>query len=257
MDTSALGLPLEYQKLPQYFDAWNINEDTDLKNSIIEKLLKKQKVQSVLDFTCGTGSQVFFLKKRGYSTVGADFSPGLLEIARARASRENLDITFIDGDMRILKVAAFDAVITIFNAIGHLVRGDFEKALCNIHSNLKEGGIYIFDILNLEAMTDESVADLSYFIHKKVGDTQILSTQCSTLDREKGILTCYDTIMLQKNAERPERLHNTFSLQLYTEKELRHMLERNGFEMVDVYDMDGAKFIANESPNILTVARKK
>jgi hypothetical protein len=31
-----LGLPLEYQKIPELFDAHNINEQTEVKNSLIE-----------------------------------------------------------------------------------------------------------------------------------------------------------------------------------------------------------------------------
>lgn len=58
-----LGLPIEYKKSPKYFDAHNISDDTDTKNSVIEKLLRKQKVDTVLDLTCVTGSQVFFLTK--------------------------------------------------------------------------------------------------------------------------------------------------------------------------------------------------
>ncbi len=90
--TKKLGLPIEYKKLPQYFDAHNIGEDTEAKNAVLEKLLKKHKVASVLDLTCGTGSQVFFLTKRGYQVVGSDFSPALLKIARDKAKKEKLKI---------------------------------------------------------------------------------------------------------------------------------------------------------------------
>lgn len=252
-----LGLPLEYQKLPEYFDAGNINDDTATKNAVIEKLLSTYQVNTILDLTCGTGSQVFFLNERGYNVTGADFSPALLKIARARASREKIDLTFIDGDMRTLKVGTFDAVITIFNAIGHVTKAGFEKTLRNIHNNLNAGGIYIFDILNLEAMTDTVVADLAYFVHKKVRDTQILSTQCSTIDRAQGILTSYDALLIQKNAEVPERFHNTFSLKIYTATELRAMLAKNGFETLGHYGIQGEEFMEETTQNILTVARKK
>lgn len=251
-----LGLPLEYQKLPQYFDAHNMGEDTEAKNSIIEKLLKAHGVKTVLDLTCGTGSQVFFLIKRGYKCTGADFSPALLEIARKRARDENIDVNFIDGDMRTLKVGQFDAVITIFNAVGHLTKDDFEKAMRNISDNLKDGGIYVFDILNLEAMTDHVVSDLACYTRKKVGDTLIHSAQCSTIDKANGILTSYETHMIQKDAEIPKRFTHEFSLQIYTAQELRDMLARNGFETVGQYDIDGSAFIKDTTTNILTIARK-
>ena len=179
MRKGRLGLPLEYKRRPEYFEAHNIGDDTNAKNGVIEKLLKTHKVRTVLDLTCGTGSQVFFLAKHGYEVTGADFSPALLERARKRAQNEKKDIRFIDGDMRTLKVGAFDAIITIFNAVGHLTKAGFEKAMRNICQNLKEGGIYVFDILNLEAMTDRAVVDLAMHVSKKVGDSQIYQIQCS------------------------------------------------------------------------------
>ena len=168
-----LGLPFEYQKLPEFFDSQNVCDDTDAKNNALEKLLKDHKVQTVLDMTCGTGSQVFYLAKRGYKVTGSDFSSALLEIARKKALTEKLDLSFIDGDMRTLQVGQFDAVITMFNAIGHLRKKDFEKTLKNIRKNLKDGGLYIFDIFNLEAMTDSAVIDFATHNQKKVGDTTL------------------------------------------------------------------------------------
>lgn len=256
MSKVKLGLPLEYKKLPEYFDAHNICDDTDSKNSVIENLLRSHKVKTVLDLTCGTGSQVFFLAKRGYHVTGADFSPALLEIARERASNEKIDVKFIDGDMRTLKVGHFDAVITIFNAVGHLTKAGFEKALKNIHRNLKDGGLYVFDILNLEAMTDNVVADLAMHTHKKIGETQIHALQCSSIDINKGLLTSYDSCMIQKNANNPQRFNHKFSLQIYTAKELREMLARNGFETIRQSGMDGSEFVDDKTLNILNVARK-
>jgi ubiquinone/menaquinone biosynthesis C-methylase UbiE len=99
-----LGLPLEYQQMPEYFDAHNISEQTEAKNALIEKLLKEQNVKSVLDMTCGTGSQVFYLAERGLDVIGSDFSPALLDIARAKTKEMHRKITFIDGDIRNLKI---------------------------------------------------------------------------------------------------------------------------------------------------------
>ena len=44
-----LGLPLEYKKLPEFFDAHNINDDSEQKNIVLEKLLKKYQVKTILD----------------------------------------------------------------------------------------------------------------------------------------------------------------------------------------------------------------
>lgn len=252
-----LGLPFEYQQMPEYFDAHNINEDTETKNALIEKLLKGQRVNTVLDMTCGTGSQVFYLADRGYKVVGSDFSPALIKNARSKAHKLGKDITFIDGDMRDLYVEKFDAVITIFNAVGHLTKSDFEKALQNIHANLKNGGVYIFDIFNLQAITDNIINDFKMDIESIVNGIKIRNIQNSEIDREKGFLISHDHYTIFKEGGEPEVHTNTFSLQIYTSEELQTILAKNGFEIIHQYDMEGNDFIADKSLNILTVARKK
>jgi SAM-dependent methyltransferase len=249
-----LGLPLEYKTFPEYFDAHNIGDDTEAKNTVLEKLLKKYNVKTVLDLTCGTGSQVFFLHQRGYDVVGSDFSPDLLKIARRKAGKAK--IKWVDGDMRSVRVGQFDAAITMFNSVGHLTQAGFEKAMRNIRKNLKDGGLYVFDIFNLDAMTDKVVSKFSMHSHKIVGDTQIHHAQCSTIDRKNALLTSYDCNTFQKNAERPTTVQNKFSLQIYSAKKLRELLSRNGFKVLKQTGIDGAKFSPKRSISILTVAQK-
>lgn len=253
-----LGLPFEYQRYPELFDPPDKDCDVgNVNNLLIECFLTKFSVKTVLDMTCGTGRQLFFLKKFGYQCTGSDFSPRLLEIARNRAKHEKANINFIDGDMRHLKVGQFDAVITMDNAIGHLTKSSFAKAIRNIHSNLKDGGIYIFDIFNLEAMTDQVVADFQYCYSKIVDDSHFHKIQFSTIDRKNGFLTSYDHFVVQKKVGIPKSFKNKFTLQLYTAKELKEMLTHNGFDVIGQYDMNGRRFSAKKSINIFTVAKKQ
>ena len=148
-------IPDWYNKDSEYEEA--LHEDTPnsiTTNRTIEKILKKYKAKTVLDLTCGTGSQVFWLLKRGYQVTGSDISRGMLKIAERKAKKEKISIKFLRGDMRTINVGKFDAAMTIFNAIGHLTKAGFEKAMRNIHRNLNGGGIYVFDILNLSYVQD-------------------------------------------------------------------------------------------------------
>ncbi|MBX9831154.1 class I SAM-dependent methyltransferase [Candidatus Babeliales bacterium] len=255
MSKSTLGLPLEYSTLHKFYDALCAG-DIDSKNNLIETILKKYHVQTVLDLTCGTGSQVFWLAKCGYKVTGSDISPALLAQAREKALQEKIDVTLIDGDMRTVKVGRFDAAITIFNAVGHLTKTDFEKAMQNIHSNLKKGGLYVFDILNLSAMTDEAVENLAMDVSKTVDGITIRNVQYSTIDRETGRLTSYDSFTLQEGSSEPQILTGEFTLQIYTAQELTEMLARSGFKVLEQCGLDGAKFSDHTTTNILTVAQK-
>lgn len=252
-----LNLPLEYNKHSKFFDAWNISPETESKNAVIEKILKKHKAKSILDLTCGTGSQVLFLAKKGYKIIGADFSEDLLKIARQKAKKEKLDLQFLHGDMRNIKVGKFDAAITIFNAIGHLTKSGFAKALKNINHNLRDDGIYVFDIFNLEAMNEKNVADLAYQAHKKVGDEQFISSQFSTLDKKSGILTSYDHYFIQKKTAKPRSFQHKFSLQIYTAKQIEKMLLQAGFKLLEKYEINGSAFSNKKSTTMLIVAKKQ
>lgn len=253
---NVLGLPIEYQQMPEFFDSHNIHADTEAKNAVIEKLLKEQKVHTVLDLTCGTGSQVFYLTERGYEVVGSDFSPALLVTAREKAIQKKKNITFIDGDMRTLKAGKFDAVITIASAIGHLTKADFSKALNNIRDNLKNGGVYIFDIFNLEAITEEIIDDFKMEIEDTIDGKKMRNSQYSEIDKDHGLLTSHDHYTIFNDNGDTKVSTNTFSLQIYTADELRKILANHGFEVIKQLDTRGETFLPDKSINVLTVARK-
>ena len=48
----------------------------------------------VADLGCGPGAHVLELARRGYDVTGVDASPRMVEVARTRAARDELDATF-------------------------------------------------------------------------------------------------------------------------------------------------------------------
>lgn len=246
-----------YNKDSEHYDTFN--EDTAnsrTTNSTIEKILKKYKVSTVFDLTCGTGSQVFWLAKRGYKVTGSDISTGMLKIAKSKASIEKRSIKLLQGDMRTIKVGKFDAAITIFNAIGHLTKAGFEKAMRNVHKNLNDGGIYVFDIFNLSyLMNNDNITKLSIEWVRTIGNTKLREIQHSII-ANKGVLISYTTNYVQKGSGKPKMSKSIGTLQLYTAKELREMLVRNGFKVLGQYGINGSKFSERKTERILTIAKK-
>lgn len=252
-------------KIPKWYDecagseeAFNANSPNDITtNQTIEKILKKYKANSVLDLTCGTGSQVFWLLKRGYQVTGSDISEGMLKIAERKAKSNKIKIKFLRGDMRSTNVGKFDAVITIFNAIGHLTKADFEKTMRNVYRNLNEGGIYIFDILNLSyVLNEDNIIKLSHDVIKTIGNTKIRELQHSIVDNN-GILISYSTSYEQKKSGKLITSKNEATLQLYTAKELKAMLARNGFKVLKQCGIDGSAFSEKKTERIVTIAKKQ
>ncbi len=247
--------PSHYNKEAESYDAFNEKNSRQI-NQFIEAIFSKHKIKSVLDLSCGTGSQVFWLAKHRYEVIGADINSKMLKIAKVKAKQAKLPINFIKGDMRTLKVGKFDAVITIFNSIGHLTKLDFEKALQNVHTNLKDSGLYIFDIFNLSHLLNgNNITNLTIDCQEVVGDTKFREIQYSTIS-EDGILASYDTYYQQKGISKPKVTKCLQTLQVYTAKQLRDMLHGNGFKVLNQSDIDGSQFIENKSERILTIAKK-
>ena len=247
--------PSHYNKEAESYDAFNENS-SKLLNQLIENTLKKHGVRTVLDITCGTGSQVFWLAKRGFEVTGSDISSSMLKIAKGKAEEEKLVLKFLKGDMRFTKVGEFDAVISIFNAVGHLTKLDFEEAIRNIHRNLKDGGLYIFDIFNLGYLQHgDNITKLTIDWQKIVGDIKYREIQYSTIS-EDGVLASYDTYYEQKGNDKPNISRKSTTLQVYSATELKEMLHKNGFKVIDQCNIDGSVFTENKSERILTIARK-
>jgi SAM-dependent methyltransferase len=73
----------------------------------------------VLDVACGTGNTAIPAARAGGLVTGIDIAPNLLEQARKRASAEQLEIKFQEGDAEQLPYAdgVFDVVLTMFGAM--------------------------------------------------------------------------------------------------------------------------------------------
>ena len=84
-------------------------------NDFIDRRQIKPNMQ-VLDVACGNGNLSIPAAKAGAAVTGVDISPNLLDQARARATREKLNIRFEEGDAENLPVAAgaFDLVVSMF-----------------------------------------------------------------------------------------------------------------------------------------------
>lgn len=73
----------------------------------------------VLDLACGAGQLSVMAARFGAIVTGLDLAPNSIEQARARASAENLNIDFVEGDVESLPYsdASFDLVVSLIGAM--------------------------------------------------------------------------------------------------------------------------------------------
>jgi len=117
-------------------------------------------VKTSLDLACGTGVLCELLHDQGIEAAGMDFSEGMIAIARER----NPGIAYEVADMILYRPEKkFDLVTCTGDAINHIIDlRDVEKIFQNVHYYLKDGGYFIFDILNENEAVPGEAIDLDF-----------------------------------------------------------------------------------------------
>jgi SAM-dependent methyltransferase len=79
--------------------AWGRRRDEPTHRALVERTADRlARVVTppgpVADLGCGPGAHALALARRGYEVVGVDGSPRMVEVARARAARDGIDVRF-------------------------------------------------------------------------------------------------------------------------------------------------------------------
>lgn len=125
--------------------------NTDLMDlKFYKKWLPKNKDARILELCCGTGRLTLPIAKEGYNISGVDNTSSMLEHAKVKASEANLEVEFIEADIRTLDLPEkYDLIFIPFNSIHHLYQNeDLFKAFKTVRNHLKEGGLFLFDCFN-------------------------------------------------------------------------------------------------------------
>jgi SAM-dependent methyltransferase len=125
---------------------------------------------SVLDCSCGIGTQAIGLALRGHRVHAADLSPVSVECARREAAAFGVSMNFSVADFRKLSAAIsdiFDVVISCDNAIAHCLEDDdLAAALASMKTRLRPGGLMLLSIRDYDAL----IADKPLFTSQHVQD---------------------------------------------------------------------------------------
>ena len=88
--------------------------DTGVSPPELERFVASHPPGRALDLGCGTGTNVVYLARHGWSAVGVDFAGRAIARARERARDAAVSCTFIVGDVTRLDVAGpFDLALDL------------------------------------------------------------------------------------------------------------------------------------------------
>src|SRR5258708_24034147 len=199
------------------------------------KVLQCAKDAHLLDVPCGNGRLSLDLAARGYRVTGVDISEEFIDEAR----RSVLDplahaggtdwlpqLEFILGDMsQIEGEAIYEGAYCFGNSFGFLDYAGMESFLSGVGRALKPGARFIVET----GMAAESV------LHKfePLAVHQIDDISLTIKERYLAEESCIDTEYIFERNGKVESGHAKHWI--YTVGEIRRMLERAGFEILDLY----------------------
>lgn len=135
-------------------------------------------VSSVLDATCGIGTQSLGLAKRGFQVTASDISSEAVARAETEAITRELDISFSVADMRELSsqhARQFDVVISCDNSVPHLLTdNDILIAFKEFRKCTRPGGGCVISVRDYEKENPSDKKIRPYGIREKNGIRYLL-----------------------------------------------------------------------------------
>ena len=205
--------------------------------------------RTVLDLCCGPGRHSVGFAQRGFQVTGVDRTKFLLERASERAAEADVEVEWVESDMRSFeRAAAFDLACSLFTSFGYFDdEQDDRRVLRNVCASLKSGGVFIIDVIGKERLA-------------RVWQ----SAMCSKL--EDG------TVVVQRPEVRADwtRVRNEWTLikggrarsfgfehTIYSGRELKERLLDAGFAKVSLYgDLEGKPY-GLDALRLIAVAGKE
>jgi len=202
-------------------------EQTKAESDFLVNVLQCEPGSHLLDVPCGNGRLSLELARRGYQVTGVDISEEFVEEARAATNPGGTPgPQFLLGDMRRIKgEAIYDGAYCFGNSFGFLAYADMEKFLNGIARALKPGARFVIEtgmaaeslIPKFEAHASHQIEDILLTINE-----QYLA-EASCVDSE---------YIFERDGKTESRKAKHW---IYTAAEIRRMLERAGFAVLNLY----------------------
>ncbi len=222
--------------------------------SYIEKIFERYewKPQNIADIACGTGSITNILAQRGYNLIGVDISEDMLFVAREKAEDMNLDVIYLQQDMKeLILPTELDAILCVCDGVNYITRED-ELILFfqSVYRHLKQKGLFIFDISSWYKLSTilanntyaENYEDVSYIWE-------------NYFDAERCICD-FDLTLFIKEGDRYKKYQESHSQRAYHESEILNCLHAANFTKKESFEAFTFQAPSYDSERICFVCQK-
>jgi SAM-dependent methyltransferase len=216
----------------------------------IEDSLGVAQGATILDLGCGTGRHAIELARRGYKVVGLDASPVMLGRAQDAARRANVDVTFVQGDMREMPFEdAFDGVFSWDMSFGYFEEDKNAMVVALVRKALRKGGQFLLDVQNRD-----------YIVHQTPSVAWFEGDRCICMDEmQVDFITSRMRVKRTMIMDDGRSREIEYSIRVYSLHELGRVLHEQGFRVAEVSGRLATPgvYFGNESPRTLILAEKR
>ncbi|MGE4606906.1 MAG: class I SAM-dependent methyltransferase [Myxococcota bacterium] len=211
----------------------------------------------VLELGCGTGRALLPVAIEGIACTGLDASPAMLDVLRSKNPPDNLRL--VEGNLQDFDLGEerFALIFAAFRVFQHLYTVEDQLAcLARVRSHLAPSGAFAFDafVPRMARMAIEREPEAQDVRFEQGGDEIVryvsvrrnipeqLTELCMRYERRSG-----GRVVGNETVE--------FQMRHFFRYELEHLLERAGFDRIELYgDFDRTPFGAGAT-SFVVVAR--
>lgn len=196
----------------------------------------------VLDLCCGPGRYALELRRRGFAVTGVDLHAPYLEQAREK----DAEVEWVHSDMReFRRDGAFDAAINLFSSFGYFEDPEDDRRVArNVCQSLKPGGVFLLDTMGKEVLARK----FQPRGWDELDDGSVLLQDRKLVDEWGGIRTTWTRIRGR------DRESFTFTMRLYSGRELATLLMEAGFATVTLYGAFDGRTYDHEALRLMALA---
>ncbi len=244
-----------YGKFSQVYDLFMEETPYEEWVAYIEAIWRREGTMPslVAELACGTGSITIPLAQKGYEMTGIDLSEEMLTQAKQKAYEQEVDILFLNQDMRAFELyGTMDSILCVCDGLNYILEEDELLAIFRLVKNyLNPGGTFIFDMNTL------------YKFEHILGDNTFTETSEDAayiwenyFDEETQINEYYVNFFVkQETTEKYERFEECHYERGYTRETIENLLTQAGLTLLHAYDATTFEKAKEESSRIYFVAR--
>ena len=202
----------------------------------------------VLDLCCGPGRHSVEFAKRACQVTAVDRTPFLLKKAREKARLENVEVEWIQEDMRRFKrPETYDLAVSMLTSLGYFDDPQEDVlVLTNLFESLKPGGLCVMDMMGREILARN--------FHPTVSDK---NADGSILVQRRQVQEGWGRLHNERILVKGDKAFTfSFHQRIFSGQELKEHMQRVGFQNVTLYgNLEGDEY-DTEATRLVAVGRR-